>query len=141
MWNVPATTVSQPPSAISASTAVAAGCSVDHTVPPSGRHAANSRMSAPLANNTYVLRSIGGGTSFVHIRLKPGRAMPLCCSANRPSKSASITNASPIGAPSPPRSMVLGTSSSPSHGSRRMFPTKPIAYRNVPRKIAYTATL
>ena len=46
-----------------------------------------------LATSTYVLRSNKGGTNFVHVCLKPWRAIPLCCTAKNPSKLASISSA------------------------------------------------
>jgi hypothetical protein len=55
-----------------------------------------------------VLRSIDGGTNRVHQRLNHGRAMTLCCTANRPRSAASIATASAT-ADSGPSSTPLGT--------------------------------
>jgi hypothetical protein len=49
------------------------------TTPGMGRQATNRRRSTALENRTYVLRSIGCGTSRVQRRLNHGRAMIECC--------------------------------------------------------------
>src|SRR5712691_83543 len=50
-----------------------------------GRHCQYSSNNARLENSTNVLRSVEGGTNRVHQRLKPCRAITLCCTANNPS--------------------------------------------------------
>ena len=64
-----------------------------------------------------VLRSIGAGTIRVHQRLKPGRAITLCWTANTPS-SAALISSDTTRSPSGPVSIAFGTS---------QLPTKPIA--------------
>ena len=75
------------------------------------------RMSARLENNTYVLRSIGCGTNRVHQRLNRWRAIPLCCMAKIPRRTALINSDGTRG-PGSPESMDLGTP---------MLPTNPMA--------------
>jgi len=58
--------------------------------------------------------------------LKAGRAITLCCTANRPSSSTSISSARPSGSVGP-LSMVTGTPKPP---------MKPMAYRKVAKKMA-----
>ena len=65
------------------------------------RHCQNSRASAKLERRTDVLRSIVLGTNRVHRRLNAGRAIMLCCTANRPSSSTLTTSALVIGAVTP----------------------------------------
>ncbi len=62
----------------------------------------------------------------VHQRLNAGRAITLCCTANRPSNSRFTIKASASGTEAP-LSIVFGTAT---------LPTKAIAYRKVTRKKA-----
>ena len=73
-----------------------------------------------------MLRSTTGDTTLVNTRLNAGRAMMLCCSANSASNAASISSAVCHG-PSAGESIDFGTPK---------LPTKPMAYRNVAKKIA-----
>src|SRR6266851_5904590 len=82
-----------------------------------GRHCQYSSSSARLENSTNVLRSIEDGTNCVHQRLKPCRAITLCCTANRPS-SMVLTSTLSINGPAVPESIDFGTT---------QLPTKPIA--------------
>src|SRR5579859_5738977 len=43
----------------------------------------SNTINATLLIKTYVLRSIGPGTSRVQNRLNPDRAIPVCCRPNR----------------------------------------------------------
>src|SRR4051794_11815301 len=92
----------------------------------SGRHCQNNSTRASEASTTYVERSMGAGTILVHQALNAGRAIRLCWTANRPSKAASIAKVG-ISAPGVPLLMFLGTT---------QLSTKPIAYRNAPKKVA-----
>src|SRR6266704_1789888 len=83
-----------------------------------GRHCQYSSNNARLENNTNVLRSVDGGTNRVHQRLKPCRAITLCCTANKPS-SMVLMSALSISGPGIPESIDFGTT---------QLPTKPIAY-------------
>jgi hypothetical protein len=82
---------------------------------PHDRHCHISSASAAHETSTYVLRSIGAGTSRVHTRLNAGRAIAEC---DRPKASSSpaftitaVVTGVEVGA-----SMLFGT---------RRFPVKP----------------
>ena len=81
--------------------------------PAIGRHCQKSsdQRKARQAGRRCCARP-ACGTKRVHQRLKPGRAITLCCTANRPSSSTftRIDSISPAGAP---ESMVLGTGKLP----------------------------
>ena len=91
-----------------------------------GRHCQYSSNSARLENNTNVLRSVDGGTNRVQQRLKPCRAITLCCTANKPS-SMVLMSALSISGPGIPESIDFGTT---------QLPTKPIAYTMAKRNTA-----
>src|SRR5262245_175704 len=93
MRNVVASTTSQPAAYAANTAARAASPGTSQTIPPSGCHCQNSTKSAALDRSTYVLRSAGSGTNRVSQRLNPGRAIPLCCTANSASSPTSITKA------------------------------------------------
>ena len=71
-------------------------------------------------------RSVEGGTNRVHQRLKPCRAITLCCTANKPSSMVLMSMLS-ISGPAAPESIDFGTT--------RLL-TKPIAYSMVTRNTA-----
>jgi len=91
-----------------------------------GRHCQYSSNSARLENSTNVLRSVEGGTNRVHQRLKPCRAITLCCTANNTSSMVLMSMLS-ISGPAAPESIDFGTT--------RLL-TKPIAYSMVTRNTA-----
>ena len=109
----------------------AAGAWTFHTTAGIGRQSAKSTPKQPLAISTYVLRSIGFGTTCVQTSLNPLRAIPLCCTAKRIRSRASTSKAVPIGARGLPESTLRGTSASP---------TNPTAYRIAPRNDVYART-
>src|SRR3981081_1317024 len=94
-----------------------------------GRHCQYSKSKQRLAISTYVLRSIGLGMILVHRSLNHCRAITLCWMAKSPNNRASMTSAGTEKDPTL-ESMDLGTNT---------LPTKPIAYKKVPKNIAYAA--
>src|SRR5712692_2232290 len=100
------------------------GFCTSHKVPVIGRHCQKSKRRTRLATRTYVLRSAVLGTIVVHRFLNHPRAITLCWMAKSPSKRASISSEESENTPVP-ESIDLGTIT---------FPTKPIAYRKVPKK-------
>src|SRR5262245_15863041 len=93
MRNVVASTITQPAAYAVNTAARAAPPVTSQTTPPSGCHCQNSTKRAALDRSTYVLRSAGSGTKRVSHRLKAGRAIPLCCTANSASSPTLIARA------------------------------------------------
>ena len=75
-----------------------------------GRHCHMTTANTTLAISTYRLRSISFGTTRVHIRLNPGRAITECCRPKSSIRPISTTTANPSEPMSRPRSMELGIS-------------------------------
>src|ERR1051326_1566548 len=91
-------------------TSASCGSATCQTTVGIGRHCQNSKISARLANSTYVLRSTDLGTYCVHHCLNCLRAITLCCTANSDISSTLTINASANGTTAPV-SIVLGTNS------------------------------
>src|SRR6266702_137797 len=108
----------QPKKEIASRAVAMTGFSTVQIGPGIGRHCQYSSSSARLENSTNVLRSVDGGTKRVHQRLKPCRAITLCCTANNPSSMVLRITLS-IRGPAVPVSIDFGTT---------QLPTKPIAY-------------
>src|SRR5581483_11853781 len=111
---------SQPAQKSACNIFTAVGSLTVQTTPGSGCQNSTTVRSSRLAINTYVLRSNKCGTNLVHARLKPCRAIPLCCTANAASNAALISSAW--------LSVDCGSRTS-------MVQTNQIARRNTPRKI------
>ena len=86
-----------------------AGVSTLQTSVGIGAQYQNSAISAIPDARTKVLRSAGAGMNWVHQRLKPWRAIPLCWTANTVSSARLISSACCQGSEAPPMSIDFGT--------------------------------
>src|SRR5262245_42209085 len=111
--NVLSRTITQPSQKKTSRIFLPMGLFTDQMTSVSERHCQYKRISARLERSTYVLRSIDFGTSLVHQRLKPCRAMTLCWTANRPSRTTFTTTASVVRLEGPPLSIDFGTTKLP----------------------------
>jgi hypothetical protein len=82
------------------------------------RHCQYIKIKAKLENRTYVLRSIGRGTNFVHHFLNAGLAMTLCWMAKILIKMTFANN---------PRQKVPAVGGVSIAFGTTILPTKPIA--------------